>query len=63
MAALVVPKLAKGLSHADEQTRLECVEALIDMGPAARSASSALQNAAKEDSSAMVRAAAEAALK
>lgn len=63
VAAAVATKLAKGLSHADEQTRLECAEALADMGPAARSAAPALERAAKEDSSAAVRAAAAAALK
>ena len=63
IAALVAAKLAKGLSHADEQTRLECVGALIEMGPAANSAAPALQCAAKEDSSDLVREAAEAALK
>lgn len=63
VTALVVPKLVKGLSHADEQTRIECVGALADLGPAAKSATSALQMTAKEDGSAMVREAAEAALK
>ena len=60
IAGLVAAKLAKGLSHADEQTRLECVGALIEMGPAANSAAPALQRAAKEDSSDLVREAAEA---
>lgn len=63
VTALVVPKLVKGLSHADEQTRMECVGALADLGPAAKSAAPALQMTAKEDGSAMVREAAEAALK
>jgi len=60
---LVVPKLVKGLSHADEQTRLECIDALDELGPAAKSAGAALKAAANNDSSAMVREAAAAALK
>jgi HEAT repeat protein len=63
VAAQAVPKLQRGLSSGpDEQTRLECVEALATFGPAARSAVPALQRSAKEDSAAEVRAAAAAAL-
>ena len=62
VAAAVVPKLIKGLSAADEQSRLEAVEALTDMHATAES-TAALENTAKEDSSEMVRAAAEEALK
>jgi HEAT repeat protein len=63
VAPLVAAKLAKGLSHTDEQTRLECVKAIAEMGPAASSAAPALERAAREDSSDLVRGAAEAALK
>lgn len=63
VAGVLVAKLEKGLKHTDEQTRLECVTALSELGAAAESAKPALEQAAKEDSSAMVRAAAEAALK
>jgi HEAT repeat protein len=59
---VVVPKLTKGLSAKDEQSRIESIEALAEIGPAAASASSALEHAAKEDSSPVVRDAAEAAL-
>lgn len=59
----LVAKLEKGLKHADEQTRLECASALGELGGAAKAAKPALEQAAKEDSSAVVRAAAESALK
>jgi HEAT repeat protein len=62
VAAAVVTKLTQELTDADEQTRLECIEALADMG-AAGQATAALENVATEDSSPLVRAAAEAALK
>ena len=62
LTPLVVAKLTKGLSHPDEQTRLEAVSALAHMGAAAHSAAPALERAAKEDSSAEVRDAAAAAL-
>ncbi len=62
VASAVVPKLIQCLSNADEQTRLQAVEAITDMGAAAQAAT-ALENVAKEDGSPMVRAAAEAALK
>ena len=41
LAALVVAKLAKGLSHPDEQTRLEAIAVLAKMGPAAHAAAAA----------------------
>lgn len=59
----LVGKLEKGLKHADEQTRLECASALGELGGAAEAAKPSLEQAAKEDSSAVVRAAAESALK
>jgi HEAT repeat protein len=62
VAAQAVPKLQRGLSAPDEQTRLECAEALATFGPAARSAVPALERSAKEDAAAEVRAAAAAAL-
>jgi HEAT repeat protein len=62
VAAAAVPKLTHGLKSADEPTRLECAEALAAWGPAAKSATAALQQVAQTDSSAEVRAAAEAAL-
>jgi hypothetical protein len=63
VADALVAKLEKGLAHADEQTRLECVAALAEFGAAAESTKPALKRVAEEDSSAVVRAAAEAALK
>jgi HEAT repeat protein len=62
VAALAVPKLTRGLSSSDAQTRLECAEALAAFGPSAKSAHAVLQRTAKDDSTAEVRAAAEAAL-
>jgi HEAT repeat protein len=62
IAAAVVPKLVKGLSSADEQARVESIQALMDLGATAK-ATAELQRAAKEDASPDVRAAAEAALK
>jgi HEAT repeat protein len=62
VATAVVAKLTKGLSAADEQARLESIAALTDMHATGK-ASAELQRAAKEDSSPLVRAAAEAALK
>jgi HEAT repeat protein len=62
IAELTVPKLTGGLSSPDEQTRLESAEALAAFGPAAKSAHAALQRVVKDDSTAEVRAAAEAAL-
>lgn len=63
VVAAVVPKLSRGLSHSDEQVRLESAEALGELGKPANSAVPVLQRVAKEDSSTVVRAAAEAALK
>ncbi len=63
IGAAIVAKLEQGLKHADEQTRMECVTALGELGAAAESAKAALEHAAKEDSSPVVRAAAAAALK
>jgi HEAT repeat protein len=60
VAEAIMPKLIKTLKSADEQERLEDVEALSDMKAAGHSADSELEKAAKEDSSPMVRAAAEA---
>ena len=62
VVAAVIPKLSKGLLAPDEQVRLECIAALTDLGAAAHSASAELERIAKEDSSPMVRAAAEAAV-
>jgi HEAT repeat protein len=62
VATQAVPKLQRGLSARDEQTRLECAEALASFGPAARPSAPALQRVAKEDPAAEVRAAASAAL-
>jgi hypothetical protein len=59
----VVPKLSRGLANKDEQIRLESAAAIGNLGKAAASTAPTLQRTAKEDSSAVVRAAAEAALK
>ncbi|MCC7475374.1 MAG: HEAT repeat domain-containing protein [Pirellulales bacterium] len=58
----VVVKLTKCLSNREEQTRLESISALADLGAAAKSARTALQQVADKDSSPIVRAAAQAAL-
>jgi HEAT repeat protein len=63
VVAAVVPKLSRGLANKDEQIRLESAAAIGDLGKAAASTAPTLQRTAKEDSSAVVRAAAEAALK
>lgn len=63
VAQAVVAKLQKGLTQPSEQNRLECVTALGELGAAAEAARPALQQAAREDSSSLVRAAAEAALR
>jgi HEAT repeat protein len=60
--AAVLAKLKKGIASADEQTQMESIEALSDIGAAAQ-AKAELERAAKEDGSPLVRAAAEAALK
>jgi hypothetical protein len=62
VADAIMPKLTKTLKSTDEQERMEDVEALSDMKAAGHSADSELENAAKEDSSPMVRAAAEAVI-
>jgi hypothetical protein len=58
----VLRKLSSALTNADEHVRLQCAEALVEMGAAAKPAAAALERVAKEDRSAAVRAAAEAAL-
>ncbi len=63
VAAALVPKLSHGLASPDEQVRKESADGLAVLGAAAKSAAPALETAAKEDSSAEVRAAAESALK
>ncbi|MCI0332139.1 MAG: HEAT repeat domain-containing protein [Planctomycetes bacterium] len=63
VAAALVPKFSHGLTSADEQVRLESAEGLAVLGAAAKAAAPALENAAREDSSAEVRAAAESALR
>jgi HEAT repeat protein len=55
----IMPKLTKALKSADEQERVDDVEALADMKAAGHSADAELEKAAKDDSSPMVRAAAE----
>jgi hypothetical protein len=62
LGAAAVPKLTSGLKSADEMTRLESAAALAAWGPAAKSAAAELHRVAQSDSSADVRAAAEAAL-
>ena len=57
----IVPELIKGVSHADEQARMESITALGKLKAAAK-ATAELEDAAKNDGSPMVRAAAEAAL-
>jgi HEAT repeat protein len=63
IADKAVPVLVRGLSHADEQTRLNSAEAIAEFGAAAAKAARDLKKAARDDSSPAVRAAAEAALK
>jgi HEAT repeat protein len=63
VAAKVIPVLIRGLSHPGEQTRLNTAEALAEWGPAAAGATAELRRVARDDGSAAVRAAAEAALK
>jgi HEAT repeat protein len=57
----IVPELVKGLSNSDEQSRLESIGALVQLKSAGK-ATAALEKAAKDDGSEVVRAAAEAAL-
>lgn len=63
IADKAVPVLVRGLSHADEQTRLNSVEAIAEFGPAAAQAAGDLKKVARDDGSPAVRAAAEAAMK
>jgi HEAT repeat protein len=63
VVSAVVPKLSRGLTNKDEQIRLQSVEAIGDLGKAGTPVAPNLQRAAKEDSSEVVRAAAEAVLK
>jgi HEAT repeat protein len=58
----IVPELVKGLSQADEQARLESIATLSEL-KATSKATAALEHAAKDDGSPLVRAAAESALK
>jgi HEAT repeat protein len=64
VSAAVVERLSLALANnnSDEQVRLESVAALAHLGAAASSATDPLRRVAKEDSSASVRAAAEAAI-
>jgi HEAT repeat protein len=59
----VLPVLLRGLSSADEQTRLNSVDAIGEWGANAASAAAELKKVAHEEKSAAVREAAEAALK
>jgi HEAT repeat protein len=63
VAKRVLPVLSRGLTNTDEQIRLNSAEALADWGPNAAGAAAELKKVAHEDTSAVVRAAAEAALK
>jgi HEAT repeat protein len=63
VAAAVVAKLSNGLADANDQVRLESVDGLADLGPAAKSAVPPIEKTAKDDSSAEVRKAAKEALK
>ncbi len=60
IADVIMAKLTKTLNSTDEQERMDDVEALSDMKAAGHSTDAALERAAKEDSSPLVRAAAEA---
>jgi len=62
VVAEIMPMLTEGLSNPDVRIRLECVEALGSLGPAAASAAPALKAAADDDASMEVQAAAQAAL-
>ncbi len=63
VAAKVLPVLIRGLSNSGEQTRLNSVEAIADLGPRAERAASELKKLAQDDKSPAVREAAAAALK
>jgi HEAT repeat protein len=62
-AARIIPTLKRGLSNADEQTRLNSVEAMGGLGRAATDSEKELKNLSRDDSSPAVRAAATAAAK
>ncbi len=63
VAKRVLPVLVRGLSSADEQTRLNSAAAIAKWGSNASSAATELKKVAREDKSAAVREAAEAAHK
>ncbi len=63
IAKQVLPVLLRGLADADEQTRLNSVDALAGWGSLAAPAHAELKKAVHEDKSPVVRAAAKAALK
>jgi HEAT repeat protein len=63
VAKRVLPVLLRGMSSADEQTRLNSAEAVAEWGSNAAGAAAELKKVAHEDNSAAVREAAEAALK
>lgn len=63
VAKRVMPVLLRGLSNADEQTRLNSAEAIAEWGSNAAQAAAELKKVAHEDKSPAVRKAAEAALK
>ncbi len=63
VAKRVLPVLLRGLSSADEQTRLHSTEAIAEWGPNGAQAAAELKKVAHEDTSPAVREAAEAALK
>ncbi|HVT27043.1 MAG TPA: HEAT repeat domain-containing protein [Lacipirellulaceae bacterium] len=63
ITAKVLPVLVRGLSNDDELTRLNSVQALADLGPAAEKAEPELKKAAHDDKSPAVREAATDALK
>jgi HEAT repeat protein len=63
VAKRVLPVLLRGLSNADEQTRLNSADAIAALGATAASATAELKKVAHEDTSAAVRKAAKAALK
>jgi HEAT repeat protein len=58
---LGIPVVLGGLTNADEEVRLECIEALAAWGPAAKKAVPALARVANEDNSPVVRESAKAA--
>jgi HEAT repeat protein len=62
-AARIVRALKRGLSSSDEQTRLNSVDAMGELGPAAAESQKELKKLSRDDSSPAVRAAAVAAVK